>query len=192
MYLFARNSGLDLTTYKEPSLEDRSGPPLSQGFLLTLISMVIGGRCSQPTLDRLAAIDPNAWYHGQLVESVLDEAARHDADAPLQLGRAVYFMLPSQVRALDTPERFFAGLPALWVQVTRGDSGWFRCSHYTPGSARVELAQPYNCEFEEGAVLGFLDGIGCEQLVSKHVSCLRKGAPFCTLEVTWNAAAKHP
>lgn len=191
MYLFARNAGVDLTTYKEPSPEDRTGPPLSQGFLLTLISMVGGGRCSQATLDKLAAIEPNAWYHGQLVEAVLDDAAQHDAEAPLQLGRAVYFMLPNQLRQLDTPEKFFAGLPALWIGVTRGDSGWFRCEQLAPNSARVDMAQPYNCQFEEGAVLGFLDGIGCEQPSSKHVRCMRKGDPFCTLEVTWNAAEKH-
>ena len=84
MYFFARNAGVDLTTYKEPSIEDRSGPPLSQGFLLTLVSMVGGALCSPEILDKLAAINPNAWYHGQLVEAVLDDAARHDADEPFQ------------------------------------------------------------------------------------------------------------
>lgn len=185
MYLFLRNASLDLTTYKEPPVEDRSGPPLSQGFLFTLISMVIGNRCSQATLDALTTIDPDAWYHGQLLESILDEAERHAADASLQLGRAVYFMLPSQLRQLDTPESFFAALPALWLQVTRGDSGYFRTAQERPGAARVELAQPYNCRFEEGAVLGFLDGIGYEQVRTEHVTCMRHGAPHCTLNVTW-------
>ncbi|HRI50289.1 MAG TPA: hypothetical protein PLW65_08905 [Pseudomonadota bacterium] len=103
-------------------MADRSGPPLSQGFLLTLISMVSGSRCSPATLEALTAVVPDAWYHGQVLEAILDEAAQKAADAPYQLGRAVYFMLPAQLRQLDTPESFFATLPTLWTQVTRGDA----------------------------------------------------------------------
>lgn len=190
MYLFSRNAGIDLTTYTEPAVEDRSGPPLSQGFLLTLIGMVSGSRCSPATLEALTAVAPDAWYHGQVLEAILDEAAQKAADAPYQLGRAVYFMLPAQLRQLDTPQSFFATLPTLWTQVTRGDSGWFQTEQLSPSAARVKMAQPYNCHFEEGAVVGFLDGLGCEQVSSRHVSCMRDGAPCCTLEVTWSAPEK--
>ena len=168
-------------------MADRSGPPLTQGFLLTLLSMVSGSHCSSATLDKLAEIMPDAWYHGQLLEAVLDEAAQKAADAPYQLGRSVYFMLPKQLRQLDTPESFFATLPTLWTQVTRGDSGWFQTQQLSPRAARVKMAQPYNCRFEEGAIVGFLDGLGCEQVISRHVECVRTGAACCTLEVTWGA-----
>lgn len=154
--------------------------------------MVAGSRCSPVTLDALAAIDPEAWYHGQLLETILDEAAQKSAAAPYELGRAVYFMLPTQLRQLGvtTPESFFAALPALWLQVTRGDSGWFRTEQLLPGVARITMAQPYNCHFEEGALVGFLDGLGCEQVRSRHLDCMRNGAPCCTLEVAWGAPEK--
>jgi predicted hydrocarbon binding protein len=194
MHQFLRDAPLELTVHPEPPLLDRSGPPLSQGFLFTLIGMAAVGHCSPETLDALSAIEPESWYHGQLLEAILDEAARRNGDAPFQLGRAVYFMLRPQLRqfGITSPERFFATLPGLWTQVTRGDSGWFRAEMSSPQAARVEMAQPYNCRFEEGAIVGFLDGLGCTEVRTQHTRCLREGAPFCVVEVGYKLPEQAP
>ena len=107
----------------------------------------------------------------------------HDADAPLQLGRAVYFMLPSRQAARYAGEAF-AGLPALWIQVTRGDSGWFRCEQQAPNTARVDGAAQ-----TVGSKKARSSDFWMESAVSSRppsVRCTRRGDPFCTLEVTWN------
>ncbi len=157
-----------------------------------MLSMVIGDRCSPQTLRALAEIDPERWYHGQLLEAILDEVAAKSADAPYQLGRAVYFMAHTQLEQMGvpTPEILIVQMPTMWTHVTRGDSGWFRTELLTPTAAHVEMAQPYNCDFEEGAFVGFLDGLGCERVTSRHTTCVRKGAAFCTLELTWSAPSK--
>lgn len=187
MHVFVRNAPLDLTPQIEPEPSDRRGPPLSQGFLLTLITMVAADSCSEETLDVLSHVDADRWYLGQALESVLDEMEHRSPGGAFRMGRSVYFMLPSKLREIGVVDAasFFRTLPSLWHIVTRGDSGEFRAEMTGDKAAQVEMIQPYNCAFEEGAILGFLEGLGYTQVTTQHSRCMRNGHPSCVLAVAW-------
>jgi hypothetical protein len=76
-------------------------------------------------------------------------------------------------------------MSAMWMAVTRGDSGSFRTSDITDHSARIEMEQPYSCDFEEGAFVGLLEGLGHRDVKTQHTTCLRTGHSCCTLLVSW-------
>ena len=95
-----------------PAAADRTGPPLSQGFLFTMVATVAGDHCSPEILDALSRIDPDAWYHGQLLE-------------------------------------------------------------------------PYNCHFEEGAIVGLLEAFEARNVRIEHGPCRRADAPFCVFDARW-------
>lgn len=187
MQTFVRNAPLDLTPQPEPAITDRSGPALSQGFLLTLISMVASDLCSDETMDALSQIDAEGWYLGQSIESLLDEMERKSPGSAFRIGRSVYFMLPTQLKSMGVvdAQSFMRNMSALWLAVTRGDSGSFRTSDITDHAARIEMEQPYSCDFEEGAFVGLLEGLGHRDVKTQHTTCLRKGHSFCTLLVSW-------
>lgn len=189
MHVFQRNAPIDFTPYPPPSGDRQAGLPLTQGMMFTMISMVIGDRCTPDVLDAISHVDPNAWYLGQTLEAILDAAAETDPRAPYDIGQAVYFMMPDQMRlfGITSPLSFFQALPALWKQVTVGPSGEMRVRSLTSTSAVVELELPYNCQFEQGAIVGFLLGLGHQVLVQDHHTCRRNGAPHCTLHMQWSA-----
>jgi hypothetical protein len=187
MFSFSKSAPLDLTTYTPPPPEDRSGPPLTQGLLFTMIATVAAEHCTGATLQALSKIDPDAWYHGQLLETLLDGFAARDQELPAFLGRNIYFMLRPALKqmGMDTPTAVVQSLPALWLQATRGDGGELRSTLLGRRKARVEMEQPYNCLFEEGAVRGFLEALDAVDVHIAHAPCKRTGAPFCSLEISW-------
>jgi hypothetical protein len=146
MHAFRRHARLDASTYKDPGVEDRSGPPLTQGFLFTVIGAVASEDCSADVLDILSKIDPDAWYHGQLLESILERFERKSPILPRRVGRSVYLMMRAQLAAngVTSVRQMLGGIPLLWLQVTRGDGGVWRVE-LDPGggrSARLEAEQP--------------------------------------------------
>lgn len=187
MFKFQRQTTLDLTTYPEPAPSDRSGPPLSQGFMYSLLAMVSAEMLPEQSIEQLAEIHGPSWYHGQLLESLLQQAEEAHPGSSYSLGRSAYFILTKQLQAMGiaTAQQMFAALPGIWQNVTRGDSGVFRTVSCTEDSAVVEMEQPYSCSFEEGALVGFLDGLGCTSITSKHLGCMKHGSPFCTAEFHW-------
>lgn len=190
MYRFQRSAPLDLTVYPELSQDHRSGPPLSQGFVLTLISTVAAEYCQPATLDALAQVDPNAWYHGQILESVLNQFEDQDPMLPAEIGKNIYYSLRSQFTAmgLSTPVDVINTLPMIWQHVTRGESGGWRTTHVAPHTARLEVAQPYNCRFEEGALVGALEAFDATDVQVEHQQCMRNGAACCVFNVSWQDA----
>lgn len=187
MHTFVRNAPLDLTARPEPAVSDRSGPPLSQGFLFTLIGMVASDLCSEATLETITQADPDLWYPGQALESVLDEVGRKSPRGAFRVGHSVYFMLPDKLREIGIVDAasFFRILPSLWQNVTRGDSGHFETQMLGDKMARVDMVQPYNCEFEEGALVGFLEGLGHREVTTQHTTCMRLGEPACKILISW-------
>ncbi len=189
MYRFQRRAPLDLTQYPEPPIDDRSGPPLSQGFLLTMISTIAAEHTKPETLERIAHVDPYAWYHGQVLQNILNEFEDQDPELPAELGKNMYYMFRDQLHSMGvrTPADLIQFLPVMWKHATRGDSGEWRSEVLGPGRARVEAEQPYNCAFEEGAVYGSLEAVDAMDVQIAHTQCMRKGAPYCVLEVQWHA-----
>lgn len=187
MYKFAPAPSLSLDVYPPPEPAVRTGPPLTQGSLFTLVSMVAADACSPEALDALSRIDPEAWYHGQLLESLLAGFERQDPELPRRLGRDIYFMLRDTLEGfgLTSAESALMALPELWVVATRGDSGLWRAQMVGPRRARIEAEQPYHCGFEEGAVRGLIESFGARNVAIAHEPCMRRGAPCCALDVRW-------
>lgn len=187
MFQFQHLAPLDLTEYGTVDASDRSGPPLSQGFVLLLISTIAAEHCRPATLDALAGVSPEGWYHGQALATVIDELAEQDAELPFDVGKNIYYTLRSQFLSLGirTPEDVITTLPGLWMHVTRGDSGEWRTAIVGKQHARLELEQPYNCQFEQGAVHGALEAFDAQDVQIDHSQCIRDGAPFCVFDVRW-------
>jgi hypothetical protein len=193
MFRFQRHAPLDATPLVAPAEDDRSGPPLTQGFLFTMVSTVAAEHCSAEVRDLLARIDPDAWYHGQLLETILSQLEDRDPDLPAKVGRNIHFMWKSQLDPLGfrTAGAVMAALGQLWRSATRGDGGEFRAV-VGPRRAHVEMEQPYNCHFEEGAVRGLLEAYDAAHVRIVHTPCMRDGAPFCVLEARWDEAPSPP
>lgn len=187
MYRFERRAPLDVTPMVPPAEEDRTGPPLTQGFLFTMVATVAAAHCTEEELAALNRIDPNAWYHGQLLETILNRFEDKDPELPGQVGRNIYFMWRSQLDELGmrSATAVVEALPVLWHNATRGDGGEFRTA-VGPRRAHVELAQPYNCLFEAGALRGLLEAYEAVNVRITHSPCMRNGAPFCVLDVRWD------
>jgi len=138
-------------------------------------------------LAALSRIDPNAWYHGQLFETIFNDFEARDPSLPHFLGRNVYFMCRSQLDRLgiDSATAVIESIPKLWIESTRGDGGEWRSVMQGPRHAHIEAEQPYNCLFEQGAVVGFLESYDAINVRLDHARCMRRGAPFCVFEVLW-------
>jgi hypothetical protein len=191
MFPFQRYAPLDATPQVVPAEDDRTGPPLSQGFLFTMVGTVVAHIAPAETLDLLGRLDPDVWYEGQLLETVLNRLEDTDPALPQHIGRNIYFMWRSQLEALGfrTAGAVMAAVPALWKQVTRGDSGEWRVA-VGPQRAHLEVEQPYNCQFEAGTIVGLLEAYDATNVRLSHSPCRRKGAPFCVFEVRWDEAAR--
>lgn len=187
MYRFQRHAPLDATTLVAPAEDDRSGPPLTQGFLFTMVSTVAAAHCDPDVLEVLGRIDPDAWYQGQLLETILSRFEDKDPELPAQIGRNIHFMWRSQLDQLGlrTATAMMEALPFLWKTATRGDGGEYRVA-VGPRRAHLELEQPYNCLFEAGALRGLLEAYDATNVRLTHGPCMRGGAPFCVLEVRWD------
>ena len=188
MERFQRHAPLELVTYPEPPIEDRSGPALSSGGIFKLLATVAADELSPAALDLLDRIDPEAWYRGQILESLLSELEDRDPGLPYTVGRLTNLLMREDFRrlGLTSPERMLEHLPGLWPKFTRGDTGWWRTHILGPGRARVEMQQPYNCRFEAGGLFGMLESCYLTDLTLDHPVCMRDGAEFCVLEVRWS------
>lgn len=187
VFRFAQGVPLDVTVWPDPGIEDRSGPPLSQGVLFTMLGMVAGEHLAPAQLDLLSGLDPNAWYHGQLLETMLQALETRDPSLPRSVGRSVYLLLRARLEglALHSPSDVIAHLGPMWPHVTRGDTGEIRSTLLGRQHAQVELQQPFNCRFEEGTIVGFVESHGGADLVVAHDTCMRRGAPSCVLDLRW-------
>lgn len=176
--------------YPEPLNDDRTGPALSKGFVLTLIGTVTAEYCSPETLEMIEDIDSYAWYHGQILENVLNEFEDRDPALPAEVGKNIYYVLRGQFMemGLQSPTDVIVTMPDVWRAVTRGDSGEWRTQMIGPTQAHVETEQPYNCQFEQGALQGALEAFDAFDVQIDHTTCMRRGDPWCTFEVRW----KHP
>ena len=187
MHSFLRGAPLDTTSFVPPPVEDRSGPPLSQGFLFTMVSTVAADHCSPEILEALSRVDPDAWYHGQLLESILEHFEAKDPALARYVGRNIHFMLRGELEkdGIDSPRVVMESVPRIWRNVTRGDAGIWR-SIVGPARARLEAEQPHNCRFEEGTLVGLLEGFEARNVRIEHGPCMRDGAPFCVFEARWD------
>ncbi|KAB8145033.1 hypothetical protein F8S13_04135 [Chloroflexia bacterium SDU3-3] len=183
---FDRYLPLDLTPYPDPG-DDRSGPPLSQGFVLMMIGTLASEHCDAEMLAALDQVDSDAWYLGQTLESVLNRFEEADPSLPEEIGKTIYYALQATFRSfgIQTPQDVIQTLPNIWQQVTRGNSGYWRVLESGPGHARIEAAQPYNCNFEFGALQGAVEAFNARKLKAEHAQCQRHGAESCVFSLTW-------
>ena len=186
MHSFRRSAPLDTTPLVAPEAEDRTGPPLTQGFLFTMVATVAGDHCSPEILDALSRIDPDAWYHGQLLESILTHFEEKDPALVRYVGRNMYFMMRTELEKLGIKSATagMESIPMIWRLATRGDGGAWRAL-VGPRRAHLEAEQPYNCRFEEGALVGLLEAFDARNVRVEHSPCRRDGAAFCAFELRW-------
>lgn len=187
MHRFQPSAPLDVRAHPEPPVGDKSGPSLTQGFMFILVATVAAKHLSPEALAAINSMDSDAWYDGQLLETIMSELEAKDPGLPYSVGRSTHYLMHKGLaeRGVTTPEAFFEALSAIWVAALRGDSGEMRGRMVGPRRARVEMEQPYNCQLEAGAVHGFLDGFDCMDIRVDHAQCMRRGAPFCALDVSW-------
>jgi hypothetical protein len=187
MHRFLRSAPLNRAVFPDSPPSERSGLPLSKGFVLTLIDTAASEYCTPEVLKFIEQVDPEAWYEGQVLETILNQFEEQDPNLPYDIGKNIYYTLRSQFVAmgLKTPNDVITTLPGLWMHVTRGDSGEWRTALTGPQQARLELEQPYNCRFEEGALAGALEAFDAIDVAIDHSQCMRDGAPYCVLNVRW-------
>ncbi|UQA61985.1 hypothetical protein [Polyangium aurulentum] len=191
MYRFQRRAPLEAIVVDPPPVDVRSGPPLDPGAIFLMIATVGADHLPPETLALLDGIDPDAFYHGQLLETILNELEDRDPSLPAFVGRGIYYMFRPLMRQLGirTAEEGLRALPTFYQNGTRGDSGEWRVEIKGPGHARLEADQPYNCHFEEGGLVGLLEGLDATDVTVDHVQCVRKGAPICVFEVRFREGA---
>ncbi len=187
MYQFDPQVPLEVLEYPEPAATDRSGPPLTQGVIFMLISTTAAEHCSPEILALFDDIKPEGWYDGQLLESVLNSFEQQNPRLVVDIGKNIYYTLEGQFRTmgLTSATDVINTMPMLWQAVTRGASGEWRSSMLGPHEAQIEMEQPYNCRFEEGAIQGALECFDAANVSINQHHCMRDGAPYCTLNITW-------
>ena len=188
MYRFEHSAPIDTQPQPEPAADDRSGQPLSQGFVVKLINMVASEYLSPELQDTIDELDHDQWYHGQVLETVLNHIEDQAPALVTDVGKNVYYSLQDQFMqmGLSKPTDVITTMPMLWQHVTRGASGEWRTEVLGPGAARVELQQPYNCLFEQGALKGALECFDATNVQVQHSQCMRNGAEYCVFDVTWS------
>lgn len=188
MHRFKRSAPLQAIRYPEPPVEERGGPPAGRGLVYRMIGLVAAEHCTPEMLDLFATLEPDGWYDGQLLETVLDHLESIDPDLPREVGTSFYTIVHDRLRqhGISTPEALIAHYPLLWRRGARGDTGEVRAQMLGPQRARVEMEQPYNCRFWEGAVRGILDAVGAEAISIEHQPCMRLDAPCCVLDIRWS------
>ncbi len=186
MHSFRRSAPLDLAPLVAPAVEDRTGPPLTQGFMFTMVATVASEHCTPEILEVLSRVDPDAWYHGQLLESILTHFEDKDPALVVHVGRNIHFCMRSQLHAqgITSPMLVMESVPGIWRHGTRGDGGEWTAI-VGPLRARLEAHQPYNCRFEEGTLLGLLEACDARNVRIGHGPCMRDGAPCCVFEARW-------
>ncbi|MFD3164867.1 hypothetical protein [Herpetosiphon sp. NSE202] len=186
MYRFERHAPFDLTAYADPG-QDRSGPPLTQGGIFLLISTIASEHCTPEMLDVLDEIDPDKWYHGQLLETMLNNFEDQDQALVIDVGKNIYYSMEAQFRAvgIEKPEDVITTIPMIWLYATRGNGGEWRSRITGDKTAIVEMEQPYNCMFEQGAMKGALECFDARDVQIDHSKCIRNGAAFCELHLSW-------
>lgn len=178
---------LNLLSKDPPETSNRTGEPLSQGYVLTLLATVAGDYLPEHILDQLRDVEPQGWYPGQALEDMLTILEQQNTKLPREIGKNMYYVLRPQFHAMGitTPDALLQGMPFMWPEVVRGASGEWRLTELTPGYGVMELEQPFNCQFEEGAIHGSMDACNAIDVVISHTQCMRQGAPCCRLEIRW-------
>ncbi len=187
MYTFQRQAPFDATAFEDPGMDGRTGPPLTRGSLFTLLGTVAGDDLSAEAHAAIRRLDAETWYHGQLLETLLNMLEDQDPALPEFVGRNIYFMFrtPLQHVGINSATDLVKSMPGTWIYATRGDCGHFRSRMVGERHWIVEAEQPYNCIFEGGALRGFIEAFDGRDVKINHVTCRRKGAPFCTYDVSW-------
>ncbi|MBK9260429.1 MAG: hypothetical protein IPM54_11405 [Polyangiaceae bacterium] len=187
MQTLLRRAPLDTTVYEDPGMSNRTGPPLTRGSLFTLLGTVAGEALPPEAHAAIRRLEAESWYHGQVLETLLNILEDHDPELPEFVGRNIYFMFrnPLQQVGIHSAAGLLESLPRTWTFATRGDCGEWRSRMVAERHWIVEAEQPYNCIFEAGAVRGFIEAFDGHDVKIEHTTCLRKGHPFCTYVVRW-------
>lgn len=187
MFTFARFAPLDTTVYEDPGIHNRVGPPLTRGSLFTLLGTVAGDALSPEARAAIRRLDSEAWYHGQLLETLLNMLEEKEPEMPEFVGRNIYFMFrtPLQQTGINSATDLLKGMPDIWLFATRGDGGQWRSRRVSEKHWVLEGEQPYNCMFEGGGLRGFIEAFDGHDVKIQQTTCRRQGHPFCTYDVRW-------
>jgi hypothetical protein len=187
MDTFLRQAPMDTTVFEDPGIHNRLGPPLTRGSLFTLLGTVAGEALTDEAYKAIRRLEADSWYHGQLLETLLNMIEDYDAEMPAFVGRNIYFMFRTQVQqvGINSATDLIKSMPGVWIYATRGNSGDWRSRMVAERHWIVEGEQPYNCLFEGGALRGFIEAFDGHDVQIDQTTCRRKGHPFCTYEVRW-------
>ncbi len=187
MHTFLRHAPLDTTVYEDPGIENRSGQPLTRGSLFVLLGTVAGDSLSDDAHAVIRRLQADVWYHGQLLETLVNMLEEKDPELPEFIGRNIYFMFrtPLQQVGINNATDLVKSLPETWIFATRGDCGVWRSRMVADRHWIVEAEQPYNCIFEAGALRGFIEAFDGYDVKIEHVPCRRKGHAYCSFDVQW-------
>jgi hypothetical protein len=188
MHRFERSAPLEAIRFPAPPVEDRNGPPVGRGLIYRMIGMVAAEHCTPEMLELFSRLDPDGWYHGQLLETLINHLETIEPELPREVGASFYTVIHDRFRdrGITTPEALIASYPLLWRLGARGDTGEVRAQMVGLQRARVEMEQSYNCRFWEGALRGNLEAVGAERVQIEHAPCMRTGAPCCVLDARWS------
>jgi hypothetical protein len=192
MHRLQRRAPLEVIVVDPPPVDVRSGPPLDPGAIFLMLATVAADHLRPEELALLDGIEPDTWYHGQLLETLINDLEERDPSLPTFIGRGIYYMFRPLMRqfGIRTAQEGLLALPAFYRNGTRGDNGEWRVEVKGPGRVRIEGEQPYNCHFEEGGLIGLLEGLEAEDVQIEHAQCMRNGAPFCVFEVQFREGTR--
>lgn len=187
MDTFLRRAPIDITTFDDPGVENRAGPPLTRGGMFTLLSTVAAEGLSEEAHKAIRRLEANTWYHGQVLETLLNMLEDHDPELPDFVGRNIYFMFRTQLQGegIKSAADLLKSMPEIWLIATRGNSGEWRSRMVAERHWVIEGEQPYNCLFEGGGLRGFIEAFDGYDVKIEQLTCMRKGHPFCTYDVRW-------
>ena len=98
MDTFLRHASMDTTVFEDPGFNKRLGPPLTRGSLFTLLGTVAGEALTDEAHKAIRRLEAESWYHGQLLETLLNMIEDYDAELPEFVGRNIYFMFRTQLQ----------------------------------------------------------------------------------------------
>jgi len=151
--------------------------------ILKMPEQVLG----QDEAQRLAAVNPEAWYPIEWLLELMDKLDRHVGHYGLmRMGRTL-FKLSHQERVTQVAKcarDIIYGIDGMYHHANRGRQiGGWRVLKFDPGDAELEKTTPHHCVMEQGILAEALSAVGCPGIVSQR-QCFRQGADCCIYTIT--------
>jgi hypothetical protein len=136
--------------------------------------------------ERIAAMDPNAWYPiAELLDPLEQLADKLGPAALRKIGREL-FALSHEQRArelLYSARDVVFSLDTMYRAANRGEQiGGWKVLAFEPGVCELEKTTPHHCALEEGIIRAAMQMVGIPVDIEQPV-CLREGADHCRIVI---------